>query len=132
MARAIKQISPLTRVQIEEDTWYNDNPLLETRLEEVQSITNGLGQAFEIKPQVEGRVGDGLDVETHVCEAGDDVVALVAEMCLEGLHLCANLVGLEHGNGGFLEGHVGATVKVGTAGADGFDEFLFLVSKFVW
>jgi len=125
MTRTIKKISPLGRIQVEEDTGYNNNPLLKTRLKEIQTITNSFRQTFEIEPEIEGGVGDGLDHESHVAETGHDVVALVPEMGLEGAHLFADFVRLEHGNRGFLEGYIGAAVEIGTAGADGFDEFLF-------
>jgi hypothetical protein len=64
MARAIKQIPPLARIQVEKNTGHDNDALLETGLEEVQPVGDGVGEALEIQPQVEGRVWDGLDVET--------------------------------------------------------------------
>jgi hypothetical protein len=37
---------------------------------------------------------------------------------LQGHHLLLHERGVQHGDGGFLEGHVGAAVEVGAAGAD--------------
>lgn len=65
MARTIEQITSLARVQIEEDTWYDDDSLLKTSLEEVQSIGDGWWETLEVEPEVEGGVRDGLDVEAH-------------------------------------------------------------------
>jgi hypothetical protein len=75
MTRTIKQISPLARVQIKEDTRDDNDALFETCLEEVQAVGDGLRKALEIKPEVECRVWDGLDVEPHLAESGDDIVA---------------------------------------------------------
>ena len=77
MARTIKQISSLARVEIKEDTWDNDDALFETGLEEVQSVGNFLREVLEIQPDVEGRVWDGLDYEAHVSEAFDHIVTFV-------------------------------------------------------
>lgn len=93
MARTIKQITSLTRVQIEEDTRDNDDSLLKTGLEEVQSVGDRWWETLEIEPEVEGGVGDGFDVETHSAETLDNVVSLVAEMALESFHFCEDLVG---------------------------------------
>lgn len=65
MARAVKQISSSCRVQIEEDTRDNNNLLLETGLEEIQTVGDGAGQTLEIQPQIEGTVRDILDNEAH-------------------------------------------------------------------
>jgi len=43
---------------------------------------------------------------------------------LQSAHLVADAGWREHFYCGFLEGHVAATVEVGSAGADGLDEFL--------
>lgn len=75
MARTIKQISPLARIQIKEDTRDNDDFLLKTGLEEVKSIGYFFGELFEIEPQVERAVWHGLDDEAHGAESGDYVVA---------------------------------------------------------
>jgi len=75
MARTIKQISPLARIQIKEDTRDNNDLLLETSLEEVESVGDCLWELFEIEPQVERAVWHGLDDEAHGAESGDYVVA---------------------------------------------------------
>ncbi len=64
-----------------------------------------------------------LDLESEALETAEDIVALAFEMVLKCFHLVSNLGRLEHGDGGFLEGHVGSAVKVGPAAADGADEF---------
>lgn len=81
MTRRIKQISSLAGVEIKEDTRDNDDFFFETGLEEVKSVGDFFGESFEIEPQVEGRVGDGLDLEAHAAETLDDVVALVLDFC---------------------------------------------------
>ena len=45
-------------------------------------------------------------------------------MRLQCFHFLAHFVGLKHGNCGFLERHVGATVEVRAAATNGLDEFL--------
>lgn len=76
VAGAVEQVTSLTRVQIEEDTGNNDHALLETGLEKVQAIGDGMWEASQIKPKVERRVRNILDDETHFAEATDDIVAL--------------------------------------------------------
>jgi hypothetical protein len=124
MARTIKKITSLTRIKIEKDTRDNNDSLLKTSLEEVKSVRDSSWKTFKIKPEVEGGVRDVLDVETHPSETLNHIVSLVLEVTLEGFHFCEDLAGFEHRDGGFLEGDVGSTVKVGTTGSDGFDEFL--------
>jgi hypothetical protein len=76
MAGAVEQVSASRRVQVEEDTGDDDDLLLQTSLEEVQTVRDGTGQALEVEPQVEGAVGHELDDETHVAQTLDDVVPL--------------------------------------------------------
>ncbi len=64
-----------------------------------------------------------LDAEAQPPQPIKDIVALGLEVALQRLHLRAYLVRFEHGDGGFLEGNVGAAVEVGAAAADGTDEF---------
>lgn len=123
MARRIKQIPTLTRVQIEEDTRHNNDLLLQTSLEEVQPIIDRIRQIGKIQPEIKRRIRHEGELEADFLKTTDDVVALVAEMGLEGSHLVADAGRLEHLNGGFLEGHVAASVEVGAAGTDGVDEF---------
>jgi hypothetical protein len=77
MTRTIKQVSPLTWVQIKEDARYDDDFLLKTCLEEVEAVGDGFGETFEVEPEVECGVGDVGDAETHVSETFDHVVTLV-------------------------------------------------------
>ncbi len=52
MARAVKQVAAARRVQVEKDAG-NDNYLfLQTRLEEVEAVGNGLGETLEIEPPI--------------------------------------------------------------------------------
>lgn len=66
-----------------------------------------------------------LDVEAKVLEASKNVVSLVFEMTLQCFHLVQHFVWLEHGNSGFLEGDIGASVQVGTTGPDCLDKFFW-------
>ena len=124
MARRIEQISPLSRVQIEEDTRHNNNLLMQTCLEEVQPIINLIRQIRQIKPKVESAIRLERKLEAHTLKAVDDIVALLAEVALQSLHLFAHAVRLEHRDGGLLEGHVAATIEVRAARANGLDELL--------
>jgi hypothetical protein len=118
VAGTVKEIPTSGGVQVEEDTWHNNDLLLQTGLEEVQTVGDGAWQTLEIEPDVEGAVRHVLDHETHFTETLDDIVALVAEMSLQRNHFLLHKGGLEHGNGGLLKGSVGATIEVGTAGTD--------------
>ena len=126
MARAIEQVAALGRVQVEEDARHDDDLLLEAGLEEVEAVADGVRQAAEVEPDVEGAVGDVplLEDEADLLEAAEDEVTLGEEVRLQRAHLAQDFGGLEHGDGGFLEGDVGAAVEVGAAAADGFDELL--------
>lgn len=124
MARAVEQIPTLAGIKIEEDAGDDNDLLLETSGEEVQPVVDTLGQITEIKPKVEGGVWRVRELEAHLRQATEDVVSLFAEVVLQGFHLAADLVRFEHRDSGLLEGDVGTTVQVGTAGADGLDEFL--------
>ncbi len=64
-------------------------------------------------------------MEAHVAKTADHVITFLHEMFLESFHFVQYFCWFEHWNCRFLEGNVGATVEVGSAGADGFDEFLF-------
>lgn len=125
MTRAVKQIPPPRRVQVKEDPRNNNHLLLETRLEKVQPVRDRAGQPLEVQPDVERGIRHVADSESHPAEALDDIVTLLLEVLLKSLHLLLDERRLEHGDGGLLEGDVGAAVEVGTAGADGFDEFLW-------
>jgi hypothetical protein len=83
MARTVKQIPPLTGIQIEEDSGYNNHPLLKTCLKEVETVRDSRWESFKIEPEVKGRVWDCLDLEAHFTEARDDVVAFFLEWKLE-------------------------------------------------
>ena len=124
VARGVEQVTPTGGVEVEEDAGDDDDLLLQAGLEEVEAVGDGAGQALEVQPQVEGRVGHVLDDEAHGAQAAHDVVALVAEVRLQGDHLGADQVRLQHGHGRLLEGRVGAAVQVGAAAADGLDELL--------
>lgn len=122
VTRRVKQITPPGGVQVEEDTRNHNDLLLQTGLEEVQAIANRAGQALKVQPQVEGRVGHLLDVEAHLAQTVDDVVALRPKVRLQRGHLGAHELRLKHRHGGLLEGRVGAAVQVGAAAADRLDE----------
>ena len=123
MARRVKEIAALGRIQVKEDARHDNDLLLETLLEEVQPVVDFLGQMAEVQPDVERRVRHMLHLEAEVLQAAQDVVTLGFEMGLQRFHLLEHVTGLEHGDGGFLEGDVGSTVKVRAAAADRLDEF---------
>lgn len=128
MARAIEQVTALSRVQIKEDTGHDDDLLGQQGVEEVQAVGDvSLGgergvQRGQVQPDVEGGLGHVLHAEANLMQTLQDVVALFAEVGLQRLHLGADEGGLQHRDGGFLEGHVGATVEVGARRAEGIDE----------
>lgn len=76
MTRTIKQISPLTRVQVKEDTRDDNDAFFETGLEEVQAVGDLVGKTFEVEPEVECTIWDCSDLEAHAAEAGYYIVAL--------------------------------------------------------
>lgn len=89
--------------------------LLQAPLHEVQPIIDLLGQTPQIQPDVESRIRHILDLEAHLLQPPEDIVALHLEVRLQRFHFVQHLRGLEHVNGGFLERHIGAAVEVGTA-----------------
>jgi hypothetical protein len=52
MARTVKQIPAPGRVQIKEYTRHDNYLLLETCLEEVETVGDGAGEALKIEPEV--------------------------------------------------------------------------------
>lgn len=112
MARAIEQVAPLRRIEIEEDARHDDDLLLQARLEEFQPVADLRWQAARVQPDVEGAVRDMivLEDEANLLQAAEDEVAFREEVFLEGFHLAQDLGGFEHGDGGFLEGDVSAAV----------------------
>ena len=124
VARRVEQVPTPTRVEIEKDTRDNNDLLLETGLEEVEAIVNALGEVGQVEPEVESRVGHVGELEADFLETANDVVALGAEVHLQSAHFVTDTGRRKHLNGSFLEGHVATSVKVGTAGTDGLDEFL--------
>lgn len=124
VARRVEQISPSRWVQVKEDTRHHNDLLLQTRLEKVQTVADGTRKTLQVEPEVKGRVGHRLDVEAHLAETVNHVVTLGAEVALERLHLAEDEAGLQHGDSGLLERHVGATVQVRTTAANGLDELL--------
>lgn len=129
VARAVEQITSLGRVQVEEDTGHDNDLLGQKRIEEVQSIGyvsflgKGRVERGQVKPDVEGCLRDVLDAETDFVKTLEDKVSLLAEVALKRLHFCVYERGLKHGDSGFLEGSVGATVEIGTCGSKGIYEF---------
>lgn len=99
VARAVKQITTTRWVEIEEDTGYYNDLLLQASLEEVEAIRDGLGKTLEVQPaesrldhisrprytrghlQVKGRVRHVLDDEAHLAKSSHDVVTLVLQSC---------------------------------------------------
>ena len=77
MARTVEKISPLARIQIEENAGDHNDLFLKTGLEEVETVADFRGKTFEIEPEVKGAVRDRFDVEAHGAETRDDVVAFI-------------------------------------------------------
>jgi len=90
MARRIEQIPTTARVQVEENTGNNNDLLLETSLEEVESVVNTFRQVRQVEPEVEGRVGHVRELEADFLETANDEVALGAEVHLQSAHLVAD------------------------------------------
>jgi hypothetical protein len=124
VAWAVKQVSATRGIQIEENSRNDNDLLLQTGLEEVETVGDGLGKTLEVQPQVEGRVWDVFNDKSHFAESTDDVVSLVAEVALQMGHLDLDQVRLQHGNGGFLQGVNSTAVKVATARSDSADVLL--------
>lgn len=77
-----------------------------------------------IKPDIEGRVGNEVEFESHSLQPFEHVIALALEVSLERLHLFEDFVGFQHWNGGFLEGNVRTAVEIAPTGPDRLDELL--------
>lgn len=50
VAGAVKEITTARGVQVEEDTGHNDDLLLQTSLEEVETVGNRLGKTLQVQP----------------------------------------------------------------------------------
>lgn len=50
MAGAVKQVTTARRVEIEENARHNNDLLLETGLEEVETVGDGLGKTLKVEP----------------------------------------------------------------------------------
>ena len=124
MARRIKKIPPLARIEIKKDAWHHNNLLLQTSLEEVQAIVNALRQRLQVQPKIKRAVRDLLilDVEPNLAQPPNNVVPLHLEMRLQSAHFLGHLVGFEHGDGGLLKRYVATAIEVRAARANGFDE----------
>lgn len=82
--------------------------------------------------QVEGRVGNVFDDESHLAEALDDKVALVAEVALQVNHFLLDKLGLKELHGSLLESVVGTTIKIATARANTTQSQNHLFSRQMW
>ena len=101
----------------------DNNLFLQTRLEKIQAIADSLRQAIQRKPDVKRRIWHMLDLEANILQSPQDIISLVPEMCLQGLHLIQNSFRLQHRDSSLLEGYVGPAIQVGSTRANGFDEF---------
>lgn len=130
MARTVEQVTSLRRVQVEEDSRHDNDLLAKKSVKEVQTVgyVGFFGERRvkrgQVEPYVEGCLRDILDAEADLAKTLEDEIAFLTEVGLQGLHLLMHEGGLEHGDGGFLEGDVGATVEVRACGAEGVDKFL--------
>lgn len=52
MAGTVEQITTARRVEVEEDARHDNDLLLETGLEEVEAVGDGLGETLQIEPPV--------------------------------------------------------------------------------
>ena len=50
VARAVEEITSTRGVQVEEDTGYNNDLLLQTGLEEVEAVDDRTGKTLEVEP----------------------------------------------------------------------------------
>ena len=96
---------------------------LQAGMKEVQSIIDLFRQTAQIQPDVKCRIRHVVDLESHVQESSDHIIALVPEMVLQSFHLIADFSRFQHGHSGFLKWDICASVKIGAATADRFDEF---------
>lgn len=134
VAGAVEEISPLGRVEVEEDARHHDGALLQQGVEERQAVGDVdqavLGQRRlqrrQVQPDVEGAVGRLLVArrESDLAQPLQHVVALHLEVALQRLHLRLDLGGVQHRHRRLLERDVGAAVQVAAAGAERRDEFL--------
>lgn len=53
MARGVEKVTTTRRVEIKEDTRHHDDLLLQTGLEEVETVGNSVGETLEVEPAKE-------------------------------------------------------------------------------
>lgn len=115
MTGRVEQVPTSAGVQVEKDAWDDNDLFFQTGLEEVETVVYSFGQVGQVEPEVKGRVWHVGELEADFLQTANDVVALGAEVHLQSAHLVADAWGRHHFHGGFLEGHIAASVEVGTA-----------------
>lgn len=99
--------------------------LCHASMEEVQPVIDFFRQATQVEPDVERRVRDMIDLESHIEKPPYHVIPLVAEMGLQCLHFVPHLCWFEHGDSCFLKWNVCPAVKIRSTRSNRFDELFW-------
>lgn len=114
MTGGVKQIPSVRRIDIKENTGYDDGLLLEELLEECQAIVYGGGQLLEIEPDVKGGLRRYVHVKVHLPQALEHMIAFHFEVPLECDLLYRNASGVKNWDGRELQWVISAAVQEGT------------------
>ena len=96
-------------------------------MKEIQPIGNGSWQPAQIQPDIKGTIGDIVwgDLEADLLETTEYKVPFREKVFLKSLHFFPHTIGFKHRDCSFLEGYIGAAIKVGATASNGFDELLW-------
>jgi hypothetical protein len=84
VTRTVEQISPVCRVDIEEDARDHDRLFFQQLLEEGETVAERIGKLREVEPDVERRLRLHFDFEPDFLEPFEDVVTFCFKVLLEG------------------------------------------------
>ena len=114
MTRTTKQIPSVRRIDFKEYSRYNNRLLLEQLLKEGQTVVDRVRQRLKVQPDVECGDRGHLDGKAHGGETGEDMLAFVVKVLLEGKLFLLDAGGLQEGKGSDLEGMIGSSVQEGS------------------
>lgn len=103
--------SALRRVDVEEDTRYDDDLSIEAGFEERETRVERSGEILEISPNIESSSGDVVDADAHLLESTDSKVSLFTEVDLESFGILIGPLGIEQGQSSVLKRMVGSSLQ---------------------
>jgi len=93
-----EQITTVGWINFEKDSWDYDRLFFQKFFEECQAIVEGMGQRAEIEPDIEGGYRRNGNFEAKFLKTGEDVIALMLEVELQGSPLKGNMGWVEQRN----------------------------------